>query len=262
VVRVEVIEHAPEKLFKGVVGGYGRVIKAPSAFLVIGREQQPAVQESMGYLGEAMVVQATALGLGTCWIGGFFDRDIASELTSLTEDERVFAVSPLGYTKERPRRGERLLKAAARSARRRPLDEVAPEFNPARWPEWAAEGVRLARIAPSAANRQPWRFDLAAGGAENEGPADPYRPSQTAGGAGQNTADARGSAEVTAPAGVAAPASVVVSVVDRGVYSTISRLLDVGIAMLHFEVGARSRGATGSWQLLDPPAVARFSVGL
>jgi hypothetical protein len=95
------------------------------------------------------------------------------------------------------------------------VTELAPGFDAERWPDWAAEGVRLARIAPSAVNRQPWRFDLE-------------------------------------------PGSVKVSVVARGAEGSISRLLDVGIAMLHFEVGARLMGASGTWQLLEPPDVARY----
>lgn len=216
VARVAVLEEAPSNLFTGlVVGGYGRVIGASSALIVIGRASAPAVQEGMGYLGEAALLQATALGLGTCWIAGSFDRGVASGLVDMDPDEQIFAVSPLGYAEERPRTGERLLKAMVRAKHRRSLEEVAPGFDAERWPAWAAEGVRLARIAPSAVNRQPWRFDLE-------------------------------------------PGSVTVSVVARGAEGSISRLLDVGIAMLHFEVGARVMGDSGTWELLERPAVARF----
>jgi nitroreductase len=216
VARVVIVEKAPTELFTGlVVGSYGRVMGANSALLVIGKPAERAVQESMGYLGEAVVLQATAAGLGTCWIAGSFDRHVASELADLAPDERIFAVSPLGYAKERPRRGERLLKAMVRAKHRRPLEEVAPGFDAEQWPGWAAEGVRSARIAPSAVNRQPWLFELEHG-------------------------------------------SVLVSVLARGAEGSISRLLDVGIAMLHFEVGARLMGASGTWELLEPPRVARY----
>lgn len=218
VARVALAEEVPAELFTGViVGSYGRVIGARAALIVIGKPQARSVQECMGYLGEATLLQATAMGLGTCWVAGSFKRDIASRLAVLAEDEEIFAVSPVGYAEERPRRGERLLKAAVRASRRKPITDVAPGFDSERWPDWAAEGARLARIAPSAANRQPWRFDLE-------------------------------------------PGAVTVSAVERGVDGSISRLLDVGIAMLHFEVGARLMGASGVWQLLEPPGVARYEV--
>ena len=210
-----VVDKAPSGLFTGLVGSYGRVVGANSALLVIGKPSERAVQESMGYLGEAVLLQATTLGLGTCWIAGSFDRSIAFQSGDIGSDEQIFAVSPLGYAEERPRPGERLLKAMVRAKHRRPIAEVAPGFDAERWPDWAAEGVRLARIAPSAVNRQPWRFDLE-------------------------------------------PGSVVVSVVTKGVEGSISRLLDVGIAMLHFEVGARLMGASGTWQLLELPRVAQY----
>jgi hypothetical protein len=216
VARVEVLDHAPADLFTGlIVGSYGRVVGAPSALLVIGRPEERAVQESIGYLGEAALLQATAMSLGTCWVAGSFDRDVAARLAPLGADERVFAVSPLGYAEHRPRRDERLLKAIVRAKHRRPVGEIAPGFSEERWPAWAAEGVRLARIAPSAVNRQPWRFELE-------------------------------------------PEGLTVSVVRRGAEGSVSRLLDVGIAMLHFEVGARLMGGEGIWRLLEAPLVARY----
>jgi hypothetical protein len=161
------------------------------------------------------VLQATTLSLGTCWIAGSFDREVASRLTTLDADERVFAVSPLGHPQERGRPGERILKAMVRAKHRRPATEIAPGFDEQRWPAWAAEGVRLARIAPSAVNRQPWRFDLVDG-------------------------------------------AVTVSVAQRGIEGSTSRLLDVGIAMLHFEVGARLMGAAGIWKSSEHPGVATY----
>jgi hypothetical protein len=216
VARVVVLEEAPAELFTGLlVGSYGRVEGARSALLVIGRPDERAVQESMGYLGEAAILQATTVNLGTCWIAGSFDRAVASTLTDLAADERIFAVSPLGYAQDRVRPGERLLKAMVRAKHRRPVAEIAPGFDEERWPTWAAEGVRMARIAPSAVNRQPWRFDLEDG-------------------------------------------TVAVSVLRRGAEGSISRLLDVGIAMLNFEVGARLIAARGIWVSSDPPGVARY----
>lgn len=39
-----------------------------------------------------------------------------------------------------------------------------------------------------------------------------------------------------------------------------SVLIDCGIAMLHLEIGALSRGVKGAWEYLSPPKVARFTV--
>jgi len=232
VARVEVMRAVPDAVFTGVVGSYGRVLGSPSALLMIGREAGPAVQESVGYMGEAAILEATSLGLGTCWIAGFFDRPLASALLPLERGEKVWAVSPVGYAHVRARAGERMLKRMVSAHKRRPVEEIAPGFDPETWPAWAAEGARLARAAPSAGNRQPWRLDL--------------------------EADPTG---VGVPPLAAEPTGqLVISEVKRRSEGIVPRRLDCGIAMLHFEVGARLMGAAGSWEILGAPQVARYRV--
>ena len=227
--RMMVVRDVPSGVFTGFMGGYGRVIGAPSALVMIGAETDPTVQESLGYLGEAVILQATSLGLDTCWIAGFFDRDLAETIVELSPGERVLSVSPLGYGQPRPRAGERFLKRVVGAHKRRPIEEIAPKYDEKHWPAWAAEGVRLARVAPSAVNRQPWSLSILT---ESE--------------------------PVTRPLEVT---GVLVSVVERGAEGHISRRLDCGIAMLHFEVGARLMGARGVWEILPAPEVARYVIG-
>jgi len=51
---------------------------------------------------EHIVLQATELGLGTCWIGSFF-HDRMAELINLPEDYKIVGLLPLGYPdSERP----------------------------------------------------------------------------------------------------------------------------------------------------------------
>ncbi|HLA81481.1 MAG TPA: nitroreductase family protein [Thermoleophilia bacterium] len=226
--RVVVVEHVPSDLFTGLVGGYGRVLGAPSAFVMIGNEADPAFQESVGYLGEAAMLEATSIGLDTCWIAGLFDRKLAEKIVELSPGERVLAVCPFGYAQPRPRASEKFLKRMVGAHKRRPVEEIAPGFDQERWPAWAAEGARLARVAPSAANRQPWSIGLLT-------EPDPHtRPPEATG--------------------------AVISVVERGAEGNISRRLDCGIAMLHFEVGARLMGVRGVWEVLSPPQVARYLI--
>jgi nitroreductase len=226
--RVVVVKDVPNGVFTGFMGGYGRVIGAPSALVMVGSPADSSVQESVGYLGEAVILEATSLGLDTCWIAGFFDRELAEAIVELQPGERVLAVSPLGYGQPRPRAGERFLKRIVGAHKRRPIEEVAPGFDEERWPAWAAEGVRLARVAPSAVNRQPWSIQLLT----EEDPLT--RPPEAIG--------------------------VLISAVDRGAEGSISRRLDCGIAMLHFEVGARLMGASGTWEVLAAPGVARYTI--
>ena len=48
-----------------------------------------------------MTLQAMEEGLGTCWIGAFYE-DQVKEILEIPEDIRVVALLPLGYPKESP----------------------------------------------------------------------------------------------------------------------------------------------------------------
>lgn len=48
-----------------------------------------------------MILQAHALGLGTCWLGGFSEEAVKDILAVPTE-ARVVAITPLGYPAETP----------------------------------------------------------------------------------------------------------------------------------------------------------------
>jgi nitroreductase len=61
-----------------------------------------------------MILAATALGLGTCWIGAF-DRQAARELLHVTDkDWEPVVFTPLGYSRETP----------ANRTGRKPLEEL------------------------------------------------------------------------------------------------------------------------------------------
>jgi nitroreductase len=160
--RIVLVEHHPEiftGLLRSVGGAYGRVEGASLAAAFVGRRD--ALLE-VGYLGEAFVLEATRLGLGTCWVAGMFDQTAIERLVRLAPGERVAAVTPVGHPVERKQPVERMMSAAVRSAVRRRLEDIVPELRHGRdgWPRWALGAVAAARLAPSGANRQPWRFRL------------------------------------------------------------------------------------------------------
>ena len=121
------------------------------------------VQDAAGYLGEAFILEATRLGLGTCWIAGSFDKAAAADLLGLGHDEQVVAVTPLGYPTTQQPGGERLLRTLVKASARLSVEKLAPGILDGGWPDWAVSAVQAARLAPSGANRQPWRFRLDGG---------------------------------------------------------------------------------------------------
>jgi nitroreductase len=156
-VRAEFVRLSPEKVFRGIVGNYGRITGAPYYVALIGETGAPNVEESVGYLGEGVILEATALGLGTCWVSGFFRPEPVRDHIAIAEDERVYAVTPIGYTSSDYSAKEKLYASAARSRKRKSFGEIVEGGAPEPWQEKATEA---ARMAPSAANRQPWRFVL------------------------------------------------------------------------------------------------------
>ena len=113
-----------------------------------------------GYLGEALVLEATRLGLGTCWVAASFHRKTAARLLDLADDEQVVAVTPLGYpTGSRPA-ASACCARWSRPRRALSVEKLAPGILDGSWPQWAVAAVQATRLAPSGANRQPWRFRL------------------------------------------------------------------------------------------------------
>ncbi len=157
-VRAVVVTENVKDVFKGVIGPYGKVKGAAFYVAMISDKAQPHVQEKTGYAGEGIILEATAIGLGTCWVGGLFDPQVASKNTTLKAGEIIPAVIPIGYQAEKLTFDEKLMKTMAKSHTRKSLSELVTGSAQERWPRWVTVALEAARIAPSALNRQPWRF--------------------------------------------------------------------------------------------------------
>jgi hypothetical protein len=157
-VRIQLIKKDVEEVFTGVVGNYGKVSGAPTYIAFIADPEVEHSEEKLGYIGESVILEATSLGLGTCWISGTFDQNEVDSDLNLKDTEKIYAVSPLGYPEEKPTISERILKAVVSSKKRLPLEELVLNEIDSEWPEWVMTALETARLAPSAMNRQPWRF--------------------------------------------------------------------------------------------------------
>ncbi len=73
--------------------------------------------------------------------------------------EEVLAISPpLGYAAEEYNFTETVLSVFGYHHRRKELADLCPDGMEETWPAWVKTGLEAARLAPSAVNRQPWRF--------------------------------------------------------------------------------------------------------
>lgn len=157
-VRASLIDQPAHDVFVGLPGGYGKVVGAPAILVFSGTGDDPSLPARIGYVGEAAVLEATRLGLGTCWVGGFFSRSRTARIAPDLAGERILAVSPVGHPVAGKTSMERTLSGLVRSHKRLATAEIAPGVEAGYQPAWVMAAVEAARLAPSATNRQPWRF--------------------------------------------------------------------------------------------------------
>jgi len=215
--RVEFIPEPPDDIFSNAVGFYGNIKGATSFLAFIGDMSDPNVQEKVGYTGEAAILEATALHLGTCWVALTYNSKVAHSILKLGKDEKLICVSPAGYATDKITIEEKAYTAFGANHQRKPLSSLVSGLTEAEWPGWIKAAVEAARLAPSAMNRQPWKFHIA----DN---------------------------------------SITISVESPGLEFNVAKRLDCGIAMLHIETGALSKGAKGYWEILRQPLVGKFTV--
>ena len=232
--RVSLIETHDGSIFSGIRGGYGVIKGAPSYLAFIGKSNQSSSYEKLGYIGEAAVLEATRLELGTCWVSGTFDPAAAGKDLNLEPEEQLVAVSPLGYPLDAYAFSEKMMSGLAGSRKRKPLEEITAGWNLERWPEWAKVAAEVARLAPSAMNRQPWIFRFE--GDEQAKGGIPYAGGSQAK-VGELVVEIAGS--------------------SSGFGGRFSKRLDCGIALRHLVVGVQqSLGAAVSVNFCESPRVA------
>ncbi len=149
----------------GLAGISGMFTTAPHYIIAVSQDR-PGYMENMGFCMEQLILTATSLGLGTCWIGGIFGQEQLLDLVpDLGRDERIIALTPLGYPDNSAsaklvgrltRWGTNLL------GKRKAIAEIVsqdiwsvPWSNPD--PRWN-QIFEYTRRAPSWANTQPWHF--------------------------------------------------------------------------------------------------------
>lgn len=153
----------------GRIGSYG-VIRGATAFIVGVVEPGRFACVDYGYRLEELVLQATGLGLGSCWIGGLFDRALVKRVLGARPGEFCPAMTPVGYPASAPGLQDRLIRASARAGdgvtarvRKERSELFFGEGDDGSWLPLGKAGpldslLEAVRIGPSASNKQPWRI--------------------------------------------------------------------------------------------------------
>jgi len=210
------------RALKGL-GTYG-LIKNPAGFIIGAAGPGERNLEDFGYAMEAIILYATGLGLGTCWLGGNFTRSSFARRINAAEAEIVPAVAAVGYAAENNRARD-WLRRMARSDTRLPWAALFYWAGSNASLDVSAAGpyatpLEMLRLAPSASNHQPWRV-------VQDGPAYHFYLQRTPG------------------FGQGLP-FMLLGLADL-------QRVDMGIAMCHFELTARELGLAGQWAVRRPP---------
>ena len=150
-------------------------------FALIGPEFKQ-LDQLLGYAGEKLVLDCQAAGLNTCWVGASYK--MVKEQYQIVLGQKLAAVIAVGYGADAGKPHQSISPEAA-----------APQYESA--PTWFRNAVDAALLAPTALNRQKFRFKL--------------------------LDDVDGVPQVKATT-------------KRGPFTQ----MDLGIAQLHFEIGANA----------------------
>ena len=203
------------------LGTYG-FIRNPAGFIIGATRESKYNLEDFGYTMEQIILFATDIGLGTCWLGGTFTKSSFAKRISAGKDELVPAVTSIGYTADNSVDGR--IRRWAGGAHRYAWDRLFfdRQFRSALSREAAGAytvPLEMVRLGPSASNKQPWRI-------LKDGNIFHFYLQRTEG--------YRNSV-----------AFKVLGIADM-------QRLDMGIAMCHFELTARERGLKGKWGEGEP----------
>ncbi len=207
-----------EERDKDQIGTYG-FIKNPQGYILGSSIIETKSLFDYAFVLENIVLYLTTIGVGTCWLGGRFQKQEAMSQLSFKGNKVIPAITPIGYPQEKQRLKERLIRSVLQARKRKPEEELfyyevfgqpigdrAGEFR---------QALHYVRIGPSAQNKQPWRlvFD------RNLKQVHFY---------------------VTNP------------LADNPLYMCEPQYLDIGIAYNHFKIGLDEVGIAGKLNIDEP----------
>jgi hypothetical protein len=184
--------------------------------------------EDYGYQMEQIILFATDLDLGTCWLGGSFTRSSFAKKINAADDALIPAVTSIGEIANVEDARNGLLRRQINADQRLPWEQLFFNQNfgvPLMQKDAGdyATPLEMLRIGPSASNKQPWRV-------VKDGSVWHFYLQRTKGYRQGTLTRFLGVADV--------------------------QRLDMGIAMCHFELTAHELGPPGKWFGAEP-AIAK-----
>ena len=143
--------------FNGFRKSYGLLSGVQNYIALIAKPNDILAMEKLGYFGECLVLQATNMGLGTCWVAGF---DRKSCKASLEESEQVVCAITIGHVPDVLSTKEKVIRWGTHR-KSKSVEQMYVSNTPP--PEWFIKGMEAVQKAPSAVNRQPVVFTYESG---------------------------------------------------------------------------------------------------
>ncbi|MBO4722023.1 MAG: nitroreductase family protein [Muribaculaceae bacterium] len=146
--HIQLITNEPRSFGESLLARYGKFSGVTCYFAMIGNKSD-SLDETVGYYGEKLVLEAQMMGLNTCWVGLSYKK-IGSVL-DINKDEKLVCLISLGYG------------ATQGVDHKRKSPEKVSKTDVMTAPQWYQQGIGCALLAPTAINQQKFKFELKPG---------------------------------------------------------------------------------------------------
>lgn len=116
-----------------------------SNYIAMAGEKSTNIEEKVGYYGQKIVLKATELGLGTCWVGRTYSKGKCGY--KVKNGEKLYCVITFGYFDK-----------DGVPHKTKSIEELSQVNGP--MPEWFRKGMEAAQLAPTALNHQKFQISL------------------------------------------------------------------------------------------------------
>lgn len=130
--------------FEGLMARYGKFNNVKNYIVLIGKKAKD-LEEKVGYFGEKIVLKATELGLGSCWVAGTYSKSKCG--ATIDKGEKLVCVISLGYFDK-----------GGAPHKTKSIEKLSQSDG--NMPDWFKIGMEAAQLAPTAMNQQKFLLIL------------------------------------------------------------------------------------------------------
>ena len=155
-IDIKLIKNGPQiyQAMKGIIGNIGKIL-APH-YLLVTSENKDGYLVNSGYILEEVILKLTEMGIATCWIGGHQKVEEINKIIDISDNHEYMFMISFGY----PEDGVHLYRKKLNEIKRKSITDLVINSNKIHLDSTLKKIFSAIRVAPSAANSQPWRFKV------------------------------------------------------------------------------------------------------